>query len=714
MAELDNKQAISLLNKKILKEEQEIGRTMSAKSGKMKEQNKLARENLKTLKATRKELVAYVDGHEDLTEEMKDQADLARKLAKTFKGMTVWSDALTQNSDLTVQYAKKTDKFSKQLVKSLGMVADNAANIQQNMEAIGTSEFQQLNLSKQIFEMEKKNKTLGGDKLKGQIGFLRVQQALQDRLQKAHDITEETAKQFLKPVKYMQDLVGQIPVIGGLLSKMIPIEKWEDDIKNKIGAKVKEAFNIKDLKTEATPDLGPLTKGGELDMRYTLNKEAVKGNEIQGDTTKEAEKTAKVLDKGKIAMMGVAAIGAIVVGLLVKMAMASVKFANETGLSYKQTLKLGGALAINAEAVKALADEFGNINNITAGMAFDMKILNKQFGISATASAKLLKLQTATSGLTNEQLLTQQKQVAQMARLEGVSPEAVFESMSASSEDFAKFTKDSGKNLMKMAIQAKKVGVEMGSILGAMEGSLDLESSINAQFEASVLLGRQLNLDKFRQLSLTGDALGAQKEIVRLVGSESEWNSMNLIQRKALAAAVGLQVAEVSKIVGAQNKVNEATEKGSSSLWKWVAIGAALGTVLLGIVGALIGSLNAIPILGQKMSASGWKGMGKGIAIGGATGLLLGGIGGGVASAMMAKPPVSGATMNRGTVANVRRGEMSIHKGETAVRTQDFSMMPMIEELKAMRKDMRVSSTDRAEQSRQQINTIRGIGAANA
>ena len=39
--------------------------------------------------------------------------------------------------------------------------------------------------------------------------------------------------------------------------------------------------------------------------------------------------------------------------------------------------------------------------------------------------------------MTNRQLLAQQKQVAQMARLEGVSPAAVFESMAANSEDFA-------------------------------------------------------------------------------------------------------------------------------------------------------------------------------------------------------------------------------------------------------------------------------------
>jgi hypothetical protein len=705
MAELDNRKALALLNKQILKQEQEIGRTMNAKTGAMKEQNKLARERLGILQKSRKDLREYLKGYEKLSIELQGQADLANQLKRSMKEQAGFQDGLKDNALLIVKYGQKSDHFSKKLAKSLGMAADNAATIQSNMEAVGTAEFQQLNLSKQIFEMEKKNKLLGGDKLQGQIKFLRSQEDLQDRLQKAHDITEETASQFLKPVKYMNDLIGQIPIIGGLLTKMIPIDKWEDDIKNKIGAKVKEAFNIKDLKVDATPELGPLTKGGELDMRFKTNKEATKGNKIQESHTKESEKTAKGLGRGKIAMIGIAAIGAVVVGALVKMAMASFKFANETGLSYKQTLKLGGALAVNAEGVKAIAEEFGNINGITTMMAVDMKILNKQYGISASASAKLLKLQTATSGQSNRQLLAQQKQVAQMARLEGVSPAAVFESMAADSEAFAKFTKDSGKNLMKAAIQAKKLGIEMSSMTGAAEGLLNLEDSLTKQMEASVLLGRDINLDRARSLALAGDIGGVQQEIVKAVGGENEWNSMNLIQRKALAEAVGLQVSEVSKVIGAQKDMNAAIEDGTSSAWKYMAIGAAIGAVILGVVAAIL----AATYQGKQIKKMAIGGL-AGVAIGG----TIGAAGGAVYSGMSAKPPVSGATMNRGTVANVRRGEMSIHKGETAVNTQDFNMVPMIEELKAMRKDMRVGSADRAEQSRQQINTIRGIGAVQA
>ena len=710
MAEIDNRKALALLNKEILKQEQEIGRTLNANSGKMKDQNELARKNLKILQSTRKDLQKYLNGYEKISIELQGQADLANQLKKSMKEQAGFQDGLKDNALLIVKYGQKSDHFSKKLAKSLGVVADNAATIQSNMEAVGTAEFQQLNLSKQIFEMEKKNKLLGGDKLKGQIKFLRSQEDLQTRLQKAHDITEETASQFLKPVKYMNDLIGRIPIVGGLLTKMIPIDDWEDSIKNKIGERVKEAFNIKDLKVDATPELGPLTQGGELDMRFKTNKEAVKGNKIQESHSKEAGETAKGLGKGKIAMIGIAAVGAAVVGVLMKMAMASFKFANDTGLSYKQTLKLGGALAVNAEGVAAIAEEFGNINNITTMMAVDMQILNKQYGISATASAKILKLQTATSGMSNRQLLSQQKQVAQMARLEGVSPAAVFESMAADSEAFAKFTKDSGKNLMKMAIQAKKVGLEMSTITGAMESSLDLESSINAQFEASVLLGRQLNLDKFRQLSLSGDALGAQQEIVRLVGSENDWNSMNLVQRKALAAAMGMQVSEIAKVVGAQNKLSQAQEQGHKMNWASMGIMAAIGSVLTGVIIAAISALSLGTLTG-KASGAAIKGGLAGMAVGAG----IGAGGSALYQSIQAKTPdVSGATMNPGTVANVRRGEMAIHAGETAVQTKDFNLQPMVDELKAMRRDMRAGSVERADQSRQQINTIRGIGAANA
>ncbi len=671
-----------------------------------------AQKEIKALKEKRKGARELIQGYQAVTEEYRDQIDLGRVMMKSLKAETDLVKGLKHNHQMLLKYGKSKAKLHVKVAKALSLEVDNTADLQANIENIGTAEYQNLDLSKQILNMKKLQAQTGDEELKASILNLEVQQNLNEQLKKMHDISEATAEQFLKPVKYMQDLVGKIPIIGGLLSKMIPVDKWEDDIKKKIGESVKKAFNIKEpeVPLDEHQALLDYRKSGLAFQGVSLDAYK-KERGIQGDITHETGEQAKGLKGANIKMIALSGAAALVLGAVVKMVAGMFQFANDTGLSYKQTLKLGGALAINAEGVAALTEEFGNINNITTMMAGQMLILNKQFGISAKASAQILKLQTATSGLSNEQLLTQQKQVAQMARLEGVSPAAVFESMAANSEDFAKFTKDSGKNLMKMAIQAKKVGLEMSTITGAMESSLDLESSINKQFEASVLLGRQLNMDKFRQLSLSGDAVGAQQELVKLIGSEAEWNSMNLIQRKALADAVGMQVSEVSKVVGAQNKLNSATEKQSKAQWGAVSAGAALGALLLGVIIATISALSLGTLTGKSVGAAI-----KGGIAGAAVGAGVGAAAGGVYQATQAAEPkgISGATMNPGTVANVRRGEMSIHAGESAVRTQDFSMKPLIEEIKGMRKEMRNSSVERADQSRQQINTIKGIGAANA
>jgi len=81
------------------------------------------------------------------------------------------------------------------------------------------------------------------------------------------------------------------------------------------------------------------------------------------------------------------------------------------------------------------------------------------------------------------------------------------------------------------------------------ESLLDFESSIEAQMEASVLLGRQLNFDRARQLALTGDQEGMMKEVLKQVGGEAEFNKMNVLQRRALAQSVGQSVENLSRLV---------------------------------------------------------------------------------------------------------------------------------------------------------------------
>ncbi len=95
---------------------------------------------------------------------------------------------------------------------------------------------------------------------------------------------------------------------------------------------------------------------------------------------------------------------------------------------------------------------------------------------------------------------------------------------------------------------------------------LDFENSINKQMEASVILGREINLDKAREAALNGDLVGATEEMLKNVGGEAEFNKMNVVQRKALAESMGVSVQELSKMVKNQDKLKDLTEEQREAL----------------------------------------------------------------------------------------------------------------------------------------------------
>ena len=89
----------------------------------------------------------------------------------------------------------------------------------------------------------------------------------------------------------------------------------------------------------------------------------------------------------------------------------------------------------------------------------------------------------------------------------------------------------------------------MSNVASATESLLDFETSIEKRMEASLLLGRQINLDRARQLALTGDQEGMLQEILKQVGGEAEFNRLNVLQRRALAESVGQSVEGLSRLV---------------------------------------------------------------------------------------------------------------------------------------------------------------------
>jgi hypothetical protein len=236
-------------------------------------------------------------------------------------------------------------------------------------------------------------------------------------------------------------------------------------------------------------------------------------------------------------------------------------FAQETGLGYAQTAKLGPALIFAKDEARALLDEFGSVDVLTTSNLAQMKALGMQYGVSADSAAKLTAQMMAVSGSTLDSAISATAMVGELAQANGVAPAKVMEDLAGDTEFFASYAKDGGKNLMVAAVEARKLGLSMATTAKIAESLLDFESSIENQMQASILIGRNINTDMARRLALSGDMAGMQREVLKQVGSQAEFERMNMIQRKALASAFGVSTDELAKMIMNQEKLNSRTQE---------------------------------------------------------------------------------------------------------------------------------------------------------
>ena len=214
---------------------------------------------------------------------------------------------------------------------------------------------------------------------------------------------------------------------------------------------------------------------------------------------------------------------------------------------------LGKAFGLQAEDIKnsfdAIRNNFGGIDQATNGFVLNLSKAQLTIGATSDEIAKILSIQESVSDASRDTLLAQMEATAATIRLAGVAPGAIFSDIAQNAEMFAATMKDGGKNVVAAAVGARKLGINLSAVNDISESLLDFESSIEKQMEASVLLGRQLNLDRARQLAFLDDQEGMMQEVLRAVGGEVEFNKLLSTQRRALAAAVGTDVETLSRLV---------------------------------------------------------------------------------------------------------------------------------------------------------------------
>lgn len=213
-----------------------------------------------------------------------------------------------------------------------------------------------------------------------------------------------------------------------------------------------------------------------------------------------------------------------------------------------------------AGTAKNLSSELGSTDRATFGLQTNVGLMAMNMGISNGEAATLVGSFTRLNGNSTSVASDMVATSREFAKQNGIIPSQLMGDLANSAEEFALFGKQGGKNILEAAGYAAKLGVSMKTLSGVADNLLDFESSITKELELGAMLGKNINLNKARELAFTGDLEGAAKETLKAIGGQAAFERMNYYQRKQTADLMGVSVAELQKMVA--NEQQAATTAG--------------------------------------------------------------------------------------------------------------------------------------------------------
>lgn len=250
---------------------------------------------------------------------------------------------------------------------------------------------------------------------------------------------------------------------------------------------------------------------------------------------------------------------------------AASNMAKGLNMSYKE------ALATREELTKMATASGNNFVN-TRGMQESLMAINQSLGTNVMLSEDMLIQFTEMremAGFTNEELLG----IAAISSATGKEMNDITGEFMAQAKISAlqngvllnekDLLKDIGKisaattlslgkdpKLIGEAVAAaKSLGMELSKVEGIADSLLNFESSITAELEAELLLGKDMNFEKARLAALNNDLATVAKEISEQAGSSAEFAKMNRIQQEALAKSVNTNREDLAKTLFVQEQL---------------------------------------------------------------------------------------------------------------------------------------------------------------
>lgn len=468
----------------------------------------------------------------NLGQTQQDLRDIAAMTEDTFRSVadsiqSMFKDALEAGS--TVSKSLGND-----ISNNLKALARQSADSLNNQEKLNRGVLKQSDIQKQIEARMSKINTI-----ENQINAAKM--AGMDVGQNVLEDLEETKK--LNDV-YIDQLKEQKTLLDDI----------DKNLKNQLGFTPKLLSGLdKSLAKLGLPDLG---FGKALDdTRKLAIQSKTNGEEFKTWKTYTKQVSSNLSESFSKANLMQVGIGLLVEAFL-KIDSMTGTTAKNMGISYQTATQLNSSFVNMANSsgnifvtTKGINESFNQINaalgtngEISAEILVTQTELVKQAGYSVEAATMLSKLSLATGKPTKEIAANFLGQAKALNLVNGtaINEKQLLEDISKVSKDtLATFASQPGK-LAEAAYEARKLGLDLEKIKGTQSALLDIESSIASEFEAEVLTGKQLNLERARYFALTNDYAGLAKELGKQDVTRASFAKMNVIQQEATAKALGM------------------------------------------------------------------------------------------------------------------------------------------------------------------------------
>lgn len=553
-----------------------------AKAPRNREEKEQRREVAEKREREQRVLNAQLREADKITQSILDKEDIS---LENYADKLQLSAQLNQNAKIQATILSKIENLNNSgvknadiLVEQYGLIGDLVSRVQSkfsdvvlNSSNIASSGFEIVDISQELvelsdkqFELDEMRKVLGKQEYENLVKMLEVAKERLGIIKNTND-AQETANKLAKDYLSSNTLIG-----AGTKSLLHTIEDWH--------------------KSAGTGGLGIIgevlgNKAGKYieEIETSIQDKIVKAFQDSGESAINAFSVAQMAFGSfiKFALPALGIVGLLgAIGFLIHSFQHLDEELSEIGKSFGLSRHEAEGLHLSAKGLakemkivginaKEVQEGFGGVVEITNGLQIgarmaegsestkqlikDVSVLQSSFGMAINEAGGIAAISDFATVMRKSmgQIVKESLKLGKNL----ITTKGALAIIGKIAPSIAVAFKKGSVELIKAAQRAKLLGMELDDIADFGDKILEIETSLESEMAARVITGKQLNFDLARQYALQGDVASLQEEMLRQVGSLSEFQSMNRLQQKYLAEAFGMTVDEVAKMLIAQERL---------------------------------------------------------------------------------------------------------------------------------------------------------------